>query len=124
MKNKIPVVVVGAGNVANGMHLPAWKKIPEVEVVAVCDTNRGYAEKTAKKWKVPKVYTDFDKLLEEEKDAAIIDLCTPPATHMPLSINAMEAGFNVVLEKPMAMSVEESEKILREYQKRKEEVKL
>jgi len=121
---KIPVVIVGAGNVANGMHLPAWKKIPEVEVVAVCDTNREYAERTAEKWKVPKVYTNFDELLEEEQKGMIIDLCTPPATHAPLSIKAMKAGFNVVLEKPMAMSIEESEKILREHQKRKEEVKL
>jgi len=121
---KIPVVIVGAGNVANGMHLPAWMKIPEVKVVAVCDTNREYAERTAKKWGIPQVYTDFDKLLEEEKGVAIVDLCTPPATHAPLSIKAMKAGFNVVLEKPMAMSIEESKKILGEYQKRKEEVKL
>lgn len=120
---RIKVAIVGAGNVANSMHLPAWRKIPEVEVVVVCDTNREYAERTAEKWKIPKVYTDFDKLLEGEKNA-IVDLCTPPATHMPLSIKAMEAGFNVVLEKPMAMCIEESEKILREYQRRKEEVKL
>jgi len=57
---KIKVAIVGAGNVANSMHLPAWKKIPEAEVVAVCDVNRENAERTAEKWKIPKIYTDFD----------------------------------------------------------------
>lgn len=120
---RISVAVVGAGNVANGMHLPAWRKIPETEVVAICDTNRERAEKTAKRWKIPKIYTDFDELLEKE-NLAIVDICTPPDTHAPLSIKAMKTGFNVLLEKPMAISVEESENILKEYQNRKGEVKL
>jgi predicted dehydrogenase len=124
MKNKKPVCIVGAGNVANGMHLPSWMKIPEIEVVAVCDRNKEYAERTAKKWRIDSIYTDFDELLEKEQKGAIIDICTPPSTHMPLSIKAMEAGFNVVLEKPMAMSLEESERILREYQRRRGEVRL
>ena len=120
---KIEVAIVGAGNVANSMHLPAWRRIPEVKITAVCDINKEYAERTAKNWKIPKIYTDFDKLLEEE-EIAVIDICTPPSTHMSLSIKAMKAGFNVILEKPMAMSVEESEKILKEYQKRSDDIKL
>jgi predicted dehydrogenase len=125
MKGKIGIAIVGAGNVANSMHLPSWTKIPEAKVVAVCDVNKENAEKTAKKWKIPKVYTDFDELLEKERGAiAVMDICTPPSTHAPLSIKAMEASFHVLLEKPMAMSLEESEKILREYQRRKDEVRL
>jgi predicted dehydrogenase len=87
-------------------HLPSWTKIPEAKVVAVCDVNKENAEKTAKKWKIPKVYTDFDELLEKERGAiAVIDICTPPSTHAPLSIKAMEASFQVLLENPMAMKV-------------------
>ena len=125
MKSKITVAIVGAGNVANSMHLPSWTKIPEAKVVAVCDVNEENAERTAKKWKIPKIYTDFDELLEKERGAlAVMDICTPPSTHASLSIKAMEASFHVLLEKPMAMSLEESERILREYQKRKDEVRL
>ncbi|MBN1761694.1 MAG: Gfo/Idh/MocA family oxidoreductase [Methanomicrobia archaeon] len=122
MKKERQIAVLGAGNVANGMHLPAWRNI-KAEVVAVCDTNRASAERTAKNWKIPRVYTDFDELLEVEK-GAIIDICTPPVTHAPLSIKAMEAGFNVVLEKPMTMSIEESAEILTEYHKKREEIQL
>jgi len=121
--DRIPIVIVGVGGVANSIHLPVWKNIKGVDVVAVCDINGENAERTAKNWKIPRVYTDFDKLLEEEKEA-IVDLCTPPATHAPLSIKAMENGHHVLLEKPMAMSIEESEKILKEYRRRKDEVKL
>jgi predicted dehydrogenase len=116
------VAVVGAGNVANGMHMPAWRNIG-AEVVAVCDVNKEIAERTAKNWNIPRVYSDFENLLAEEKDA-LIDLCTPPATHAPLSIRAMDAGHHVILEKPMAMTIEESTKILKEYQERKDRVKL
>jgi predicted dehydrogenase len=125
MRGKITVAIVGAGNVANSMHLPSWAKIPEAKVVAVCDVNKEIAEWTAKRWTIPKVYTDFDELLEKERGAiAVIDICTPPSTHAPLSVKAMEAGFHVLLEKPMAMSLEESERILKEYQRRKDEVRL
>jgi len=103
--------------------LPAWQNVKEADVVAVCDKNRENAERTAKNWKIPRVYTDFDELLEEEKEG-IVDLCTPPATHAPLSVKAMENGHHVILEKPMAMSVEETERIYKEYQRTKEEVKL
>jgi predicted dehydrogenase len=119
---RINVAIVGAGNVANTVHIPIWKKIKEVDLTAVYDIEKERAEKVAKKWKIPRVYTDFAELLEKED--AIIDICTPPSTHASLSIEAMKMGHSVVLEKPMAMSYDECKKIMDEYQKRKEEVKL
>lgn len=123
MNEKVKVAIVGTGNVANGMHLPSWNNIFDAEVVAVCDTNKEFVERTAKDWGIPHVYTDFNELLEES-EVKVIDLCTPPATHAPLSTKAMDAGLNVLLEKPMSMSMEESENILKEYKKREGEVKL
>ncbi|MDW8034353.1 MAG: Gfo/Idh/MocA family oxidoreductase, partial [Nitrososphaerota archaeon] len=64
----MPVIVVGAGKVASRMHLPAWVKIPEVEVVAVCDLNRERAYAVAKEWRIGKVYTDFNEVLEEHEN--------------------------------------------------------
>jgi predicted dehydrogenase len=78
MRGKITVAIVGAGNVANSMHLPSWAKISEAKVVAVCDVNKENAERTAKRWKIPKVYTDFDELLEKEGGAiAVITYARP-----------------------------------------------
>jgi predicted dehydrogenase len=122
-KNKVPVAIVGTGSVANSFHIPCWRKISEAEIIAVCDKNKETANSTAKRWRIPKVYTEFDELIEKE-EKIIVDLCTPPHTHMPLSVKAMEFGHHVVLEKPMAMREEECEKILKTYQKKKNEVKL
>jgi len=119
---RVNVAIVGAGNVANTIHIPVWKKIKQVNVTSVYDVERERAEKVAKKWKICRVYNDFTELLEKEE--AIIDICTPPSTHASLSIEAMRMGHSVVLEKPMAMSYDECKEIMNEYEKRKDEVRL
>jgi len=120
---RVYIAIVGTGNVANTVHIPAWEKIARVNVVAVCDVNEKRVKSVAKSWKIPRFYTDFTELLEKE-DGAIIDICTPPSTHAYLSIKAMSEGHSVVLEKPMAMSYEECKSIMDEYYKREKEVKL
>lgn len=119
----IDIVIVGTGDIANTMHIPIWKKIKEANVVGVYDINKEKAEKVARNWKIRRVYTDFTELLEKEQ-GAIIDICTPPSTHATLSVEALKTGHNVILEKPMAMSLEECKKIMDEYQKRKRKVRL
>jgi len=123
MLDRLSILMVGAGDAANSMHLPAWRNIKEADVVAVCDVNRESARKAAENWKIPRVYGDFDELLEKEQ-AGIVDLCTPPATHAPLAISAMEKGHHVVLEKPIAMTLEETRRIYEEYQRKSSELRL
>ena len=122
---KVSVAIVGAGNVTNSIHVPAWRSLKNVEVTAICDINKEKAERCAKIWNIPKIYTEFEELLEATRDEnTIIDICTPPSTHASLSVKAMEAGFNVMLEKPMAMNIGDCRKIMNEYRRRREEVKL
>ncbi len=113
------VAIVGAGQVVNDEHLPAWKQVGSAKVIAVCDINEDTARSTAARWKVPRYYTQFDELLKHEKPF-IVDICTPPATHLALTIQALEAGCNVILEKPMVMSLDDNEKILKAYKERKD----
>jgi predicted dehydrogenase len=120
---RVNVAIIGAGNVANTVHIPVWKKIKEANLTSIYDIERERAERVARKWKIPRIYMDFTELLEKE-DGAIIDICTPPSTHASLSIEAMKMGHSVVLEKPMAMSYKECKEIMDEYQKRKREVRL
>jgi len=120
---RVNVAIIGAGHAATTMHIPAWKKLRQVNLTAVCDIDEERVKSVAKAWRIPHAYTDFDELLEREENA-IIDICTPPSTHAPLSVKALRTGHNVVLEKPMAMSYDECKKIMDEYQRRKGEVKL
>lgn len=117
------VAIVGTGYAANNIHIPDWKAI-RADIVAVCDINKKNAEKTAKNWGIKKVYEDFESLLKNEEKDVIIDLCTPPSIHAPMAIQAMNSGFNVVIEKPMSMSIEDNRKILSAYEKNKDRVKL
>ncbi|MCX8178145.1 MAG: Gfo/Idh/MocA family oxidoreductase [Candidatus Bathyarchaeota archaeon] len=114
----VEVAIVGAGNAASTIHAPAWKDIRKARLIAVCDANKERAEKFAEIWKVPKIYTDFDDLLEEEK-AALIDICTPADSHAQLCVKAMNNGHHVVLEKPMALNLDDCEQILNEWKKGK-----
>lgn len=106
----INVALVGCGFVANG-HLRAWKKIKQAKVVAVCDLDSDLAKRTALKWKVPHHYSSYSELLNKEK-LNVVDICTPPHTHVSLAVQAMESGINVVIEKPMAMTVSDARKIV------------
>lgn len=115
------VAVVGAGSVANVIHAPAWRSIKKAKLIAICDTNGERAKRFAEIWKVPRIYTDFDTLLEEEKNA-LIDICIPPNLHAQLALKAMRSGHHVILEKPMALSLDDCEQILSEWKRNKAKI--
>ena len=115
----VSVATIGAGEVVNDLHLPAWNAVRGVKVVAVCDINEDAASSTAHRWNVPRYYTQFSDLLNQEKPS-LVDICTPPATHYPLTAQALQAGCNVLLEKPMAMTLEDNDKIIEAYAQRED----
>lgn len=119
--NKVEVAIVGTGEVANTIHLPSWKNIKEAEVKGICDINRELAQKTANKWNISHFTTDFEEMIQSE-DKMLVDICTPPSTHKDLAIKAMREGHDVLLEKPMAMSPEDADAIMRTYKRLEDEV--
>lgn len=110
---KVRLGIIGCGGIANGKHLPALKKIKEVELVAFCDIIVERAEKAAKEYGIEgaKVYEDFNEMLKNEK-LDVVHVCTPNNVHAPASIAAMEAGCHVMCEKPMAKNVEQAQAML------------
>jgi predicted dehydrogenase len=108
--DKLSIGVVGCGEVANG-HVRAWRKVNEAKVAAVLDINASLAKNMAEKWGVSKYFTSLSEMMNK-MPVNVIDICTPPSTHMPLAVEAMENGVNVVLEKPMTMTVRDAEAIV------------
>lgn len=111
MHGELTVAIVGCGFIANE-HIPAWRKINRVRIVATCDINEEACRATARRWNIPRYYTDFSTLLEKEHPSAV-SICTPPQTHTPLAVQAMKAGCHVLLEKPMAMTTKDATEMLR-----------
>jgi predicted dehydrogenase len=81
------------------------------KIVAACDQREAAAMKTAKRWGIPSAYQDFGQMLESEK-LDFVDICTPPATHSLLSLQAMEAGLHVLVEKPMAERLSQADEMV------------
>lgn len=105
-------VIVGAGLIAGKKHVPAWRRLAgAVELAAICDVNVQQAERLARETGVPRAYGDVGEMLEREKPD-VVDVCTPPKTHVTLAVQAMRHGSHVLIEKPMAMTVAECDRIV------------
>jgi predicted dehydrogenase len=121
-RNALRVVLVGSGFIASQKHLPAWKRLKNaVQVTAICDLDRRRSEEVARQFGVPKVYEDLAAMLEREQPD-VVDICTPPRTHAPLALQALKAGSHVLIEKPMAMNVQECDEIIAAAQRAKRQV--
>ncbi len=106
---KVRIGLVGAGNIAN-VHLDAYKQVPNAEVVAICDIDKTILERTADKHGIQKRYSSVEEMLENEKlDAA--DVCVWNCNHAKCAIAALNAGLDVICEKPMAYNAKEAEEM-------------
>lgn len=115
MKNgKFQIGIIGCGGIANGKHMPSLKALSnECEMVAFCDLIKERAEKAKVDYGTPdaKVYTDYTELLKDS-EIDLVHVCTPNKSHAPISIAAMEAGKDVMCEKPMAKTAAEAKEML------------
>jgi predicted dehydrogenase len=112
-KKVFKVGVVGCGGIANGKHLPALKKRPNVEITYFCDIIPERAEKARDEYGTEdaKVCTDYKELINDP-DLDVVHVLTPNREHAPITIAALEAGKHVLCEKPMAKTVEDAEAML------------
>ncbi len=102
--NKLKTAVIGCGGIANAKHLPNLAQLPSIELVAFCDLIPERAEAARAKY-APKAkcYTDYRQLLAENPDLNNVHVCTPNDMHSEISVAALNAGINVMCEKPMAI---------------------
>ena len=106
--NRLKVGVVGSGIGAS--HIEAYQALPELyEVVTICDIDETRGEAIRARFGLPNRDTDFDEMLTRDLD--LVDICTPAALHFPQAMAALEAGFDVVCEKPVARSLAEIDRI-------------
>ncbi len=111
MKNqKIKIILIGCGAVAEQLHLPVLAGHPQIDLVAIVDPNLERARYFAKGYGVPHVYRDVSEVDFSEIDAAVI--ATPPFHHAPCAMELIAKGVHVLVEKPLALSYSEAQKIV------------
>jgi predicted dehydrogenase len=106
--SKIKFAVIGYGNIGK-RHVQHIMAHPEAELVAICDIPYKTIEEES--LQSIKRYSDIDLMLQEI-DADVINVCTPNYLHHPHTITALNAGFHVVCEKPMAISSAECDEMI------------
>ena len=107
MTKKLRVGLVGGGSIAQH-HMAGWEENQDAEVVAICDIKRQARQDTAERWGVAKnaLFDDYEKMLEKV-ELDVVDVCTPNASHRAPTIAGFEAGCHGLVEKPVAISVDQ-----------------
>ncbi len=109
---RLKVGIIGAGWIADA-HAKSYLNQPDVDIVAVADIVPGKAEAFIKKHNLTKAkaYDSHISLIDAEKDIDAVSVCTYNATHAECTIYSLEHGVNVLLEKPMCVTLEEGVEI-------------
>jgi predicted dehydrogenase/phage shock protein A len=135
---RVRVAGIGTGGIFRGAHLPAYLDIPQMQLVALCDPDKEAQDLAYKRMQsltetkiqqarerhdiaaVERLERDLEEVRIVEDISQVIaeiptdicDICTQPFLHVPLSIQALEAGINVMCEKPISRSWLETERLI------------
>lgn len=118
-KKKIRFAVVGCGHIGK-RHAEMVVRDPGAELVALCDI-RPKEELGIEAYPVA-FFSDMTSLLQSGLDIDVINICVPNGLHAELAIQAIESGHHVVIEKPMALQVQDAERVLQTSLKYQKEV--
>lgn len=114
---KINWGIIGCGNVTEKKSGPAFNKIDDSTLVAVMRRNAEKAADYAQRHGVGTWYTDADELMNDQRLNAVY-IATPPASHTPYAIAALQKGFNVYVEKPVTRNAAEARQIAKALKQR------
>jgi len=107
-RRPLRIGLLGCGGIAQIAHLPALRKAHNVELVAVCDKDEKLARRMAARYGVDKVYTEQKDMCAQAGIEAVLNT-TREQHHLATVVEAMDLGMHVLVEKPLAPTVEECE---------------
>jgi predicted dehydrogenase/threonine dehydrogenase-like Zn-dependent dehydrogenase len=113
--SKLRVALIGAGNYAKNIHLPNLKKYSnKAQLYAVCSRTGHNANDIAKRFNANYSTTSYEKILSDKNIDAVI-ITTRHIQHANLTLQALQSGKHVLVEKPLALDLDEIEKISQFY---------
>ena len=107
---KINVALIGAGGFARAYHLPNLKKIPYYNIKAIVTRTGSNAKTIAAEYGAEYCTTDYKEVLQDENINMIV-IATRHNLHAPIIVEAANAGKDIFVEKPIAMSYEECKNV-------------
>ena len=101
------IAIIGCGAIANNAHIPAYLKNKDAEIKWFCDIIPERADAAVKKYNCGKSVYDYHEILDDPEIDAV-SVCTPNNVHAPITIDFLNAGKNVLCEKPAARTYNEA----------------
>lgn len=109
LDHQFRVGVIGCGRVSP-RHLDSLRELPNARVVAVSDVIEARAARAAKDHDAA-IHTEYRKLLDRP-DVDVVNICTPSGMHASMAIEALQAGKHVLVEKPIALSLHDADRMI------------
>ena len=101
---KLNIAGIGVG----GMGSADLQSVASENIVALCDVDQSYAAKTFETYPKAKIYKDYRKMLDKQKDIDACIIATPDHSHACIAMAAIRAGKHVYVEKPLSYSIYEA----------------
>ena len=109
--NRLRGAILGCGMIAE-FHLRGWLRIPEIEIVALCDPDLTRAEARQREFAPhAHLYANLDQLIASEQ-LDFLDILTPPWLHKEHCLRAADAGLHIICQKPLCADLAEAEQLV------------
>lgn len=108
----IGIGLIGYSGVSSRLHLPVLSRLPGVRVTAIAGTTQGPLTTVADRYAIPGRYLAYQDLLHDPAVDAVA-VCVPPESHEAIGLAALEAQKHVLMEKPLALSLEQCDRLVR-----------
>ena len=109
-ENALRFGIVGCGMIAN-FHIHALNKLDSAIAAGACSRSDASAEKLCRQYGIRK-FTGYEEMLASP-DIDAVSICTPSGDHCHQILQALEAGKHVLVEKPMCITLEECDRVIR-----------
>jgi predicted dehydrogenase len=117
MAERLRLGVIGAGAVTQVGHLPALKRVKEIDVVGICDSDLPKARALAERFGIPDAYADIEELVEYEEGLDALLICTPSHLHESHIQAALASKLHVFVERPLALTSSGAAKLVKSAQR-------
>jgi UDP-N-acetylglucosamine 3-dehydrogenase len=105
MTDGVRVALIGTGKIAELGHLPGFVKA-QAEIAALCNTSSESLNRLADQYGVERRYNSWRQMIADGGFDAV-SICTPPAYHREMTVECLEQGYHTLVEKPMAVTLQE-----------------
>ncbi len=109
--NSIQVGIIGCGKISD-LHALGYRNNDQARIAAVSDIDLDLANRKGAQWGADRSYRDYRSLLEDPKIDAV-EILTPQKLHEQMTLEALEAGKHVLLQKPMTISLESADRMIK-----------